>query len=499
MTQSDPPRTRLVIAGGGTAGWCAAAALVKQLGALIDITLVESDEIGTVGVGEATIPTVRSFHTLCGIDEREFMSATQATFKLGIAFENWARPGDRYIHSFGTVGKSTWMADFQHIWLEARRQGIAGPLGDYCFEHQAADAERFYVSDQAKISYAFHLDATAYARFLRTLSERQGVRRVEGRIARVEQDGESGNVTALHLDNGTVIPGDVFIDCTGFRSLLLGDTLGVPYVDWSQWLPMNAAQAVQTEAVRPARPYTRAIAHESGWQWQIPLQSRVGNGIVYSTDYLSDDDARERLLANIEGRPLTQPRQLRFTTGRRERLWDRNVIGMGLSSGFLEPLESTSIHLMMIAVTRLIQMFPFAGTNAAALAERYNTIGITELEGVRDFIILHYAATERDDSPFWRRCRSMELPDSLRSRMALWRESAQAFQAGEDIFRVDSWMQVLFGQRVEPRDWHAVGRMIPRDRLAGSLADLKSQIDRAVAQMPHHADFVAGYCPAKAA
>ncbi|MGC6401406.1 tryptophan halogenase family protein [Sphingomonas sp. FW199] len=499
MTDRSPARTRVVIAGGGTAGWCAAAALSKQLGALIDITLVESDEIGTVGVGEATIPTVRSFHTLCGIDEREFMAATQATFKLGIAFENWAQPGDRYLHSFGVVGKSTWMADFQHIWLEARRQGIAGPIGDYCFEHQAADAEKFYVSDAAKISYAFHLDATAYARFLRSISERQGVRRVEGRIARVEQHGETGDIAALHLENGTMIAGDLFIDCTGFRSLLLGQTLGVPYVDWSEWLPMNAAQAVQTEAVRPAVPYTRAIAHDAGWRWQIPLQTRVGNGLVYSTDYLSDDAARDRLLGAIEGRPLTDPRQLRFTTGRRARLWERNVVAMGLSSGFLEPLESTSIHLMMIAVTRLIQMFPFGTGSHQALADRFNAISIAELEGVRDFIILHYAATQRDDSPFWQRCRSMTLPDSLRARMTLWRESAQAFQAGEDIFRVDSWIQVMLGQRVEPQDWHAVARMIPPPRLAESLRDLKQQIDRAVGQMPHHADFVAGYCPARAA
>jgi len=489
---------RVVIAGGGTAGWIAAAALVKQLGKLLDITLIESDEIGTIGVGESTIPTVRSFHSLLGIDEREFMRATQSSFKLGIAFENWGTIGDRYFHSFGVIGKSTWMADFHHFWLQAKSEGFAGPLGDYCFELQAAEANKFATGENAQINYAYHLDATAYARFLRGMSEPDGVKRVEGKITRVEQDPESGFIQALVLDSGQRIEGDLFIDCTGFRGLLIEQALETGYEDWSQWLPTNSAYAVQTTSTGPAVPYTRAIAHEAGWRWRIPLQHRVGNGLVFCSDYMSDEDARALLLREIEGEPLFDPRLIRYKTGARRKVWNKNCLALGLASGFIEPLESTSIHLIMIAVTRLMQSFPFNGFDQPMI-ERFNALSRKELEGVRDFIILHYHLTERDDSAFWMRCRDMEIPDSLMARMALFRDNAQAYQAPDELFRVDSWVQVLLGQGLKPRGYHQVARMMPAGQLRQALTDLKGSIAGTVAKMPSHQEFLDHYCAAPAA
>ncbi|WP_448664243.1 tryptophan halogenase family protein [Sphingomonas sp. CJ20] len=488
--------TRVVIAGGGTAGWVAAAALVKQLGALLDITLVESDEIGTVGVGESTIPTSRKFHELLTIDEPAFMRATQATFKLGIAFENWGKPGERYVHSFGTIGQpATWMADFHHFWLEARAQGFGGDLADYCFELQAANAERFGKDAEPGISYAYHLDATLYARFLRALSEPAGVRRVEGKIARVEQDPESGDVTALALENGARIEGDLFLDCTGFRGLLIEQTLQTGYEDWTHWLTSDSAIAVQTRSTGPAVPYTRAIAHQAGWRWRIPLQHRVGNGIVYRSEDLSDDAARAQLLAEVEGEVLTEPRLIRYRTGRRRKVWSRNVIALGLASGFIEPLESTSIHFVKIAVTRLIQSFPFAGITEAQV-ERFNAVSRQEMEHVRDFIILHYHLNQRQDSDFWKRCRDMAVPDTLTQRMALFREAGHAYQASEELFRIDSWVQVLRGQGLEPQRHHELARMMPAGQLRKGLDELKAGIAARVAKMPAHAAFLKTYCGA---
>lgn len=494
MTQ--PRVRRVVVAGGGTAGWVAAAALVKQLGPLLDITLVESEEIGTVGVGESTIPTSRSFHQLLGIDEAVVMRATQATFKLAISFENWGQQGERYFHAFGENGrKSTWMADFHHFWLEARAQGFGGDLAEYCFELQAASARRFANGESAPINYAYHLDATRYARFLRGLCEPAGVKRVEGKIARVEQDGESGFVTALVLESGARVEGDLFIDCTGFRGLLIEETLQTGYEDWTHWLATDTAIAVQTRSTEPAIPYTRAIAHQAGWRWKIPLQHRVGNGIVYCSEFLSDDAARAQLLAAVEGDVLTEPRVIRYCTGRRRKAWNKNVVALGLASGFIEPLESTSIHFVKIAVTRLIQAFPFAGISAAQ-SERFNALATREVERVRDFIILHYHLTRRDDSAFWRRCRDMAIPDTLAERMALFRESGHAYQGADELFRVDSWVQVLLGQGMAPQRYHELARLMPIEQLRGALGSLKADIAARVAQMPAHADFVQDYCGA---
>ena len=495
----DAQVKRVVIAGGGTAGWIAAAAFSKLLDPLIDVTLVESEEIGTVGVGESTIPTARTFHQLLGIDEREFMAATQSSFKLGILFEDWARIGDRYVHSFGTVGKGTWMADFQHIWLEAREQGVAGELGAYCFELQAALAGKFATSKDSTINYAYHLDAGRYARFLRAFAERHGAKRVEGKIAEVAQHPESGFIEALLLEGGRRIEGDFFIDCTGFRGLLIAQALGAGYEDWTHWLPTNSALPLQTSAVGPAVPYTRAAAHEAGWQWRIPLQNRVGNGLVYCSEHMSDERARELLHSRVEGELLVQPTPIRYRAGRRSEVWIKNCVAFGLSSGFVEPLESTSIHLIMIGVTRLLQLFPAGGFSEAAI-ERFNQVSRVELERIRDFIVLHYKLTERDDGEFWRYCRTMSVPDTLAERIALFAEGAQAYQASEDLFRIDSWVQVMLGQGVRPKSHHPIGKLMGRDVLQQALGDLKTNIANAVARMPQHQAFLDSYCAgAKAA
>jgi tryptophan halogenase len=484
--------TRVVIAGGGTAGWMAAAALARHLGPLIDITLVESDEIGTVGVGESTIPTARTFNQLLGIDERAFMRATQATFKLGILFEDWARLGDRYIHSFGQVGRATWMGGFQHFWLEARAQGLAGELGDYCLELKAAEAGKFATGREPALNYAYHLDATLYGRFLRQMAEPAGVRRVEGKIGRVEQDPASGFITALVMETGARVEGDLFIDCTGFRGLLIEQTLKAGYEDWSQWLPTDRAVPVQTASVGPPIPYTRAIAHRAGWQWRIPLRSRVGNGLVYCSEFMSDDEAVATLTDRVEGEVLTPPRVIRYLTGRRKKTWDKNCVALGLAAGFVEPLESTSIHLIMIGVTRLMQLFPFGGPDPA-LAARYNGLMDEEIERIRDFIVLHYKLTERTDSPFWARCRTMEIPESLAHRIELFRAGAHAYQAPGELFQVDSWLQVMLGQRLEPQARHRMAALMAPAQLAGALEELKTGIDRAVEGLPSHQAFLESY------
>jgi tryptophan halogenase len=493
MTDS---KTKVVIAGGGTSGWLSAYSLVSRLGNVLDITLVESDQIGTIGVGEATIPTIRAFHQLIGIDEQEFMSATQATFKLGIQFENWGQEKDSYFHSFGEIGQRSWMAEFHEFWMEAKAQGFGGSLEDYCLELKAAKANKFAKQAGNKnVNYAYHFNATAYAGFLRAKSETAGVKREEGFIEQISKD-DTGNIISLTLGNGKEITGDFFIDCTGFRSLLIGESLDVGYQDWSHYLAADSAIAVQTKAVEEPRPYTQAMAHSAGWQWRIPLQNRVGNGIVYSSKFLSDDDARSTLMGNLTGEPLTEPRQLRFTTGRREKAWHKNCVAVGLSSGFLEPLESTSIHLVTTALLRLMKMFPFGG-NTALLAEQYNREVKLEAETIRDFIILHYHLTARDDSPFWEHYRTMEIPESLAHRMAIFKENGYAWLDDVGLFRVDSWVQVMMGQGIMPKQHHKGSCVLPTEGLKEQMTALRNRVANAVAQLPQHSDFIKKYCPAK--
>jgi tryptophan halogenase len=499
MNTSSSERTvkRVVVAGGGTAGWVTATALVRHLGPLLDITLVESEEIGIVGVGESTVPTFKGFHNLMKIREDHFMAATQATVKLGIEFRNWARIGDRYIHPFGIYGRRwSWMADFHHFWLHARERGFGGELGEYCLEWAAGEANRMTLDPPLPPSYAYHIDAARYARFLRGLAEPAGVKRVEGKIRNVELHPESGFIDALVLESGTRIEADLFLDCTGFRSLLLGQALGVEFEDWGHWIRTNSAVAVQSTSNGPEQPYTSAIAHEAGWRWRIPLQHRDGNGFVFCSDFMSDDEARARLLAEIEGEPTVEPWLLRFRTGTRAKAWHKNCLALGLAGGFIEPLESTSIHLMMAAVTRLIEDFPFQGFDPALLSY-FNGKSRQEFENIRDFIILHYRVTERDDTGFWNHCRTMDLPDSLKERLALWRENGRAYQLPHELFRVDSWAAVLLGQRVHPSGYHHLAEMMPEQQLRDELARMKREIGELVGNMPSHPDFLKSYCPAQ--
>jgi tryptophan halogenase len=463
---------------------------------LLEITLVESDDIGTIGVGESTVPTARTFNALLNLDEREFMSACQATFKLGISFENWGEIGDRYIHSFGQVGKSTWLGSFHHFWLQAKAKGFGGDLGDYCLELKAAEQSRFYTDANSPMNYAYHLDATLYGQYLRRKSEDKGVRRVEGKIASIRQRSEDGHIEALVLESGEVIEGDLFIDCTGFRALLINGVLGVGFEDYGAWLPNDRAWAVQTVTKAPPVPYTRAIAHRAGWLWRIPLQRRGGHGLVYSSQFMNDDEALTLLHEMVEGEMLMEPRLIRFQAGRRHKTWHKNCVALGLASGFVEPLESTAIHMVQVALHRLLQLFPFQGCNDA-LSDRFNVLADNEMERIRDFIVLHYKATERTDSPFWDHCRTMEIPDSLAHRIDLFRENGHVFQAPGELFQLDSWLQVMLGQRVEPRRHHLMGALMPPAQLKQALEDLKGNIDRAVGKMPSHQAFVDHYCPIK--
>ncbi|MEO8374424.1 MAG: tryptophan halogenase family protein [Sphingomonas bacterium] len=489
---------RVVVAGGGTAGWVTATALVRHLGPLLDITLVESEEISTIGVGESTVPTFRGFHNLMKIKEDRFMAESQATVKLGIEFKNWARIGDRYIHPFGLLGQRwSWMADFHHFWLHAQARGFGGELGEYCLEWVAGEANRMSQQPPVSPSYAYHIDAARYARFLRGLAEPAGVKRVEGKISNVELNPESGFIDALVLESGARIEADLFIDCTGFRSLLLGQALGVGFEDWGHWIRTDRAVAVQSSSETPHQPYTSAIAHEAGWRWRIPLQHREGNGFVFASDFMSDDEAHARLLAEIDGEPTVDPWLVRFKTGMRSKAWHKNCIALGLAGGFIEPLESTSIHLMMTAVTRLIEDFPFHGFDEALLGY-FNGKSRQEFENIRDFIILHYHVTERDDSAFWRHCRTMDIPESLKERLALWRENGRAYQLAHELFRVDSWAMVLLGQRSVPRGYHHLAEMMPEQQLRDALAKMRGEIAKLVAGMPTHPEFLKAYCPAEA-
>lgn len=485
---------KVVIAGGGTAGWCAAAALSRLLGSVLDITLIESADIGIVGVGESTIPTVRTFHHLVGIDEQTFMRETDATFKLGIDFQHWAREGDQYFHSFGTVGKSPWMAHFYNIWLEAHSKGMGGSLDDYSLETKAAQGGKFQLHKNLPINYAYHLDAVIYGKYLRKLSEEAGVKRHEGQIVSVQQESQTGFITSVTLANGEMIEGDLFIDCTGFRGLLIEEALQTGYEDWSHWIRTDRALAVQTHSSGAPLPFTKVIAHSAGWRWRIPLQSRVGNGLVYSSAHMSDDEAYSLLEENLDASKVNTPKVIKYKTGMRKKIWNKNCVAMGLSSGFIEPLESTSIHLVQKSILELIQNFPFFGINDA-LVTRYNDLSQREVEGARDFVILHYKLTERTDSAFWRECGDMEVPDSLKGRIDLFRQSGMAYQAPGDLFRTDSWVQVMLGQRLEPQGWHRLGALMNQNESNQVFEGLKSTIDHTVANMMSHDAFLKQYCP----
>ncbi|MFZ8985116.1 MAG: tryptophan halogenase family protein [Steroidobacteraceae bacterium] len=486
---------RIVIAGGGTAGWMAAASLSRLLGRTLDITLIESDAIGTVGVGEATIPTLLTLHELLKIKEQDFLAAVRGTFKLGISFENWRDVGKDYIHSFGWTGKDCWAAGFQHFWLKGQRMGISREYGEYCAEWVAAKQNRFAVLPSKGLNYAYHLDSSLYARFLRNIAEGHGVRRYEGQIRQVNRDGESGYISSLDLDSGVRVEGELFVDCTGFRGLLIEQTLQAGYEDWTHWLPCNSAVAVQTESVAPPIPYTRSIAHDAGWQWRIPLQHRVGNGLVFSREHYSDEQAIEKLLGNVEGKVLTDPRVIRFAAGTRKLHWKHNCVALGLSSGFIEPLESTSIHLIQRGVIRLMQMFPYDGIRQPDVDEFNNQMRF-EIENIRDFIVLHYHVTERSDSDFWRYCRSMTIPETLAHRIELFRQTGRVFKVPTELFGENSWIQVMLGQGLVPEQYHPIVNMMEDDELRRFLTGIHDSAQRMVQQLPAHQRFIDHYCRA---
>ena len=490
---NNKPVRRVVIAGGGTAGWMVAACLSKSLGKRLDIKLVESDEIGTVGVGEATIPTLQNFHHLLEINEQEFMAATHATFKLGISFENWRDVQQDYIHSFGNTGIDHWTAGFQHFWHKGRERGLAGDYGDYCLEHRAAQLNRFAHLPKQIINYAYHMDAGAYARFLRRFSEHYGVQRVEAKIVDVVKDAQANTIRSIRLDSGTELEGDLFIDCSGFRALLIGGALGVEYEDWSHWLFNDSAAALQTASSGEAVPYTRSIAREAGWQWRIPLQHRVGNGHVFSSRFIDDEAAIATLNRHVTGEPLMQPRVIRFQPGQRKQVWVGNCVAIGLASGFLEPIESTSIHLIQRGIVRLMQMFPSTGIRASDVAE-YNRQAADEIAHIRDFIVLHYKVTNRRDTPYWRACAEMDVPASLQHRIDLFRETGRVFRAPNELFAENSWIQVMLGQGIMPDGHHQTADLMGDAELKGFLDNISGTVNRTVAQLPPHEAYVRQYC-----
>ena len=492
----------VVIVGGGTAGWMAAAALSTVLGEGYNISVIESDEIGIIGVGEATIPMIQRFNQVVGIDENDFVKATQGTFKLGIEFVNWGTQGHRYIHGFGKIGQGLWMVDFEQYWLKLRRAGKAAALGEYSITRMAALANKFMPanfdvpnSPLGDIAYAYHFDASLYSKYLRKLSEARGVRRIEGKIVQVRQREGDGHVQAVVLEGGQQVDGELFIDCSGFRGLLIEQTLKTGYEDWSDYLPCNRALAVPCESAPVLTPYTRSTAHSAGWQWRIPLQHRTGNGHVYCSDFISDDEAAATLLANLDGKALAAPRLIKFTTGMRKQAWNKNVIALGLAGGFLEPLESTSIHMVQSGIQRLIDFFPHREFNAVNVAE-YNRQSRFEYERIRDFIILHYKANKRTDSPFWQQCAAMPVPESLEYKMALFRARGRVVRTDNELFAETAWFQVMEGQHIVPQAYHPLADAQSEQDTIEYLEGVRAVIGKCVAVMPDHAAYIARHCAA---
>jgi tryptophan halogenase len=491
MTQDSPS---IVIAGGGTAGWMAAAALSRFLGRTAPIALVESEAMGTVGVGEATIPQIHLFVGGLGLHEADVLRETKATYKLGIEFDGWLEPGHRYMHAFGIVGRAVGIIPFRQLWHRAQADGIGEEFGHYYFNEVAARMGRMAIPQGPQTSalglvHAYHFDASLFAAYLRHYAEERGVKRIEGKIETVERDPESGDIAALLLDGERRIDGSFFIDCTGFRSLLLGQTLEVPFDDWSNYLPCDRAFAAPSARSHALRPYTQSIARTAGWQWRIPLQHRTGNGHVYCSSFTSDDEAAATLLANLETKALDEPRPLRFTAGQRAQVWSHNCVALGLAAGFMEPLESTSIHLIQTSIAQLLKFLPQHSAGNAARG-KFNRLIASEWAHIRDFLILHYKANRRVGEPFWDQCRTMPIPDSLAEKIALFEEAAIIVRDEDELFTEEGWGQVMIGQGLKPHSFSPLTETIPRDELADYLAKLADTYRRAAAALPTHAEFV---------
>ncbi len=491
---------KVVIVGGGSSGWMAASMLARLMGQQLDITLIESDDVGTVGVGEATIPPIAYFNKVLGIDENEFLRETGGTFKLGIEFDGWHTPGKAYMHAFGRIGKDMGLAGFHHTWLRAKAAGHVSDYWDYSLNYQAAKANKYQPlatipnTNLQGLVHAYHFDAGLYARYLRKLSELWGVTRQEGFIEKVNLNPTSGCIDSVTLKSGQAIEGDFFIDCSGFRALLIGDALKTGYEDWRHWLPCDRAMAVPCERVDPVMPYTRSMAHGAGWQWRIPLQHRTGNGLVYCSDYYTDEQARELLLSNLDASPTGDPRPIKFVTGRREKQWYKNCVALGLASGFLEPLESTSLHLVQSGIVRLMKLFPRQQMNQIDIDE-YNRQSQIEFERIRDFIILHYVLNDRPE-PFWQRCREMPIPDTLAHKIELFAQSGRVFREQDELFTDIAWYQVMMGQGVMPRAYHSLADSLSEQQVEELLSSLSTLVNGTVSQLSTHNDYLNRACKA---
>lgn len=496
------PIRKVVIVGGGTSGWMAAAALSRMIEhGGVSVTLIESDEIGTIGVGEATIPSIRTFNGLLELDENDFVRHTQATFKLGIEFIDWVRPGARYLHPFGTHGMDLQAIKFHQFWLKLRQLGDGGigEIGDYNLCTAAAARNRFArprggpTAVLASLRYAFHFDAGLYAAYLRCYSEARGVRRIEGKVSGVRRRPTDEFLTGVLLENGCLIEGDLFLDCSGFRGLLIGEALGVGYHDWSAWLPCDRAVTVPCQRTSPLPPYTRATAEDAGWRWRIPLQHRTGNGYVYCSQFVSDDAARGTLLSKLDAAALDETRLLKFKVGHRARFWEKNCIAIGLAGGFLEPLESTGIHLIQAGIARLLGLFPDRSFRRLEI-EAYNRQMTDQYRRTRDFILLHYKASERGDTPFWRRCREVDMPESLAAKIELFRGSGRVLVEAEDLFTEQSWIAVMLGQGITPTGYDPLVDSLPLENLRKFVQHVRDMTVKTAAAMPEHETFIRESC-----
>lgn len=502
MSDTDRRLRRIVIVGGGSAGWMTAAALIASTGGGCRIDVIESSAIGTVGVGEATIPPIRFFNQLLGLDEHAFVAATSGTFKLGIELAGWVRPGHRYFHPFGSIGRDFDTLSLHQYWLRERARGSAVPLEDYALAWIAARAGRFdrpHPDPRQVLSshdYAYHFDAALYGAHLRAYAEQRGVKRTDGQVVDIELRGTDGFIEAVRLESGVRIEGDLFIDCSGFRALLIAGALGVGYESWQQWLPCDRAVAVGCTLGADLPPFTRSTARAAGWQWRIPLQHRMGNGHVYCSHYLSDDEAAAVLLANLEGEPLGEPRPLRFTSGVRRKMWTRNCVAIGLAAGFLEPLESTAIHLVQSAVIKLLAMLPDRDCDAL-LAEEFNRAIVREYEGIRDFLILHYRAQQREE-PLWCHTRSMSIPPTLQRRLDHFRLAGRVLPEPAELFQQDNWLAVLTGQEIWPERYHPLIDMRGRPDAAQVLARMRQTLAEAAQSLPTHRQYIERHCRSKA-
>jgi tryptophan halogenase len=495
----------ILIVGGGSSGWMAAALLSHLFQGLYKIRLIESEDIGTVGVGEATIPAIKKFNELLELDEAHFMRLTQGTFKLGIQFNNWDRIGSSYIHGFGVIGQDLGWLRCHQYWLKMKLQGEATDFANLSINTAACASNKFMTarpdmgdSPIAHIAHAYHFDAGLYAQYLRKYSEDRGVVRTEGKITDVSLRTEDGFVDAVTLESGERIEADLFIDCSGFRSLISEQALQTGYEDWTHWLPCDRALAVPCSRSDNFTPYTKATAHGAGWQWRIPLQHRTGNGHVFSSQYMDEAEAERILLSNLDGEQLAEPNRIRFTTGKRKKVWNKNCVAVGLAAGFLEPLESTSLYLIQSSLIRLIRLFPDGSFDQSNIDE-FNRQTDFEYERVRDFIILHYKATQRDDTPFWRYCRDMEVPATLQRKIDLFRANGRIFREDEELFGEESWIQVLLGQGIIPQGYDPLVDVKSEPQIVQYLGNIEKVIGKCVDVMPSHADFVAQYCNAKAA